>query len=37
MCLALALAWRAQIEQLACWREAFEEDFGPAAGECRPS
>lgn len=35
MCLGLAIAWKSKADEAACWREAFEDDMGPAAaGRC---
>jgi hypothetical protein len=34
ICVGLALAWRDQRQETACWRAAFEDDEIPAAGRC---
>ena len=35
MCVGLAVAWKSKADDADCWREAFEDDMGPAAaGRC---
>ncbi len=36
MCVGLAIAWKSKADEAECWREAFEDDLGPAAaGRCK--
>jgi hypothetical protein len=34
ICLVLALAWRREHEEAACWRAVAEDDRPPPEGDC---